>query len=690
MRSDPLRALVMLAVSSFWSGCTCSRTETLIAEDSENGVSWVRVQKSGLSVECAGGHGFGFCLPTSEQSVHTVIRTPDDSFPVSFSCFDEAAIVAEPSMKRFAMRCKTEKWALLIRGSKKSLLWGDAFEELPEWSEVPPLHEVAHLVWQSTPDQAALIDELRATRGEAGLVDLLVATAGMEGDAWTTAYQTLSETDQQTAAAALEKHLRGSPVSSPGVVRRAFDALVPSKHEDRIPAFTRHLDSMPEDAHPEIDALIGLLSHTDPDTASKLACSRAATHCAAGCQLALAVSSAPCSALAERIDATRCAPALLCDQGVCPRAALDEYARGVFASLAPGADPPLRDPKLTLLAAERRGLAGPMHRSIERGRYSTDPVALSCGDAMQSGEPCRCDDDELAENVCQAKHNEATTTFCDVAIDDDRRRLRATSRFSAHAVRLSHGDQLCLEMKDTTIRCMPRWTSARATRVLTDTALYGAGIVLGPEGASAGSGALDLPASPAPLDAARDLGVVAFTAAGGTVHARFDKGGRSEHRFDALTGWAVAHGTVCVLDAGRLQCWGPGTKGVLGAPYEAPHDLGAYEAVTGQRHAICARSDAKRATCWKNGKRFELAWPLASAFAGSARFLCGTDDGRVQCADLNLDAPRTEPVEMPEPVTAVDVHDNHLCALASSGRVYCWNGKGAAARLTWSGEAAGP
>ncbi len=681
-----LQVAVLACLSLLLASCTCSKKETVIATDEEHDVEWVSTKTTGVGLECAGGHGFGICFPTRKHEVKTEIRTPAGSFKIRFSCGEDAKLVAEDGFERFAIKCGAEKWAILYkRKAGSAFLWRGAYQDQPVWEKVPPLHEVAHLIWRKSNRRTALVKELKKTKGHGAVADLLVRCPTCAGGQWKSAYFGLDEASKKRVRAALEKYLSSAKSPPAEVIRRGFSVLEPTTHPARIPAFTRHAVSFPDEKH-ITDALIGLMAYSEAEAAAELACKRIERHCGRGCELALAASTTACKGLNARLEKVQCSADLVCEQSVCATEALEDHWAKQFEELDASKQRRDQDARLLFLATIKRKLDGEVRRRVQRRLYQRDRSSESCKDALQVGEPCRCDEDALNYAACQATSNTAKTPFCRISINDQTERLTTTAVVSAKATRISYGRQLCLRMSDNTYRCTNSPRSAKhSAKPETGLELLDDGI-LRRGGKTTSSGIdLNIPAR-AKVSAIRQMADgVLYTTPDHVAHVRFSKrGGYARHRFKNIQGIALALGTACVLDEKRLQCWGPGSEHPFGTQYDVPHPMGDFDAVTGQRSAICARLPTKMARCWRGGKARDFPWTATDGFAGSGRFLCGLKGGKVLCADLNHDPPRARRVDLPERVTAVEVHDNFKCALAQSGRVYCSVNWLEPERLRWS------
>lgn len=154
---------------------------------------------------------------------------------------------------------------------------------------------------------------------------------------------------------------------------------------------------------------------------------------------------------------------------------------------------------------------------------------------------------------------------------------------------------------------------------------------------------------------------------------------------------------------GKPRCWGSNEDGQLGAPLGQDLSIPTELRATAQRLAVgakhtCALLDG-RVTCWGNSDQAQLGAvgqptpePAAIALEADARAIAAGYahtcavllDGSVACWGSNLYGqlgPRAEPgvtpsgpvpVNLPEPIGAVSAGGEHTCALAESGRVYCW------------------
>ena len=626
-----LQVVALVCLGLLPASCTCSKKKTVIATDEEQGVEWVSTKTTGVGLECAGGHGFGICFPTKKRKVKTEIRTPDGSFKIWFSCGEDAKLVAEDGLERFAVKCGGEKWAILYkRKAGKAFLWRDAYQDPPVWEKVPPLHEVAHLIWQKSTRRTALVTELEKTRGHGAVADLLIKCPTCPGGQWKSAYSNLDAASKKRVRSGLEKYLSTAKSPPAEVIRRGFPILQPTTHPARIPFFTRHVDQFPNDNH-VTDALIGLMSYSEAETASERACKSFTRFCGPGCELALAASISACGALKARLEKVQCSGDLVCGDQLCEPDQLQDHWATQFEALDADKRRRDKDAKLYFLAAIKRKLDGPMRRQSRRRLYQRDRSSDSCRDALRVGQPCRCNDAELEFAACKSSSLTAETRFCKININDRTERLTTTAVVSAKATRISYGRQLCVRMADATYRCAnsPRSAKHSATPE-TGLELLDDGIVRR-DGKTTSSGIdLGISADVRVTAIRRDVDAVLYTTPDDVAYVRFTKrGGYERHEFRDIKGIALASGTACVLDGKQLYCWGPGSDYPFGAQHDTPHPMGEFDAVTGQATRICRasaiedrallRAEGKRRT--SRGRRPRDSWV-------GGRFLCGLKDGK--------------------------------------------------------------
>lgn len=167
-------------------------------------------------------------------------------------------------------------------------------------------------------------------------------------------------------------------------------------------------------------------------------------------------------------------------------------------------------------------------------------------------------------------------------------------------------------------------------------------------------------------------------------------------------GVGLAH-TCAMPSVGRLRCWGNNAQGQLTGtlgqneplPIETP--LTAQHLAVGAGHT-CALMDGKVA-CWGNNEQGQLGSPgppsakpkpvgleadakaLGAGYAHNCAILA---DGRISCWGSNLYGqlgPNAEAgvapsapviVELGEPADKISCGREHTCAVAESGRAYCW------------------
>ncbi len=167
-------------------------------------------------------------------------------------------------------------------------------------------------------------------------------------------------------------------------------------------------------------------------------------------------------------------------------------------------------------------------------------------------------------------------------------------------------------------------------------------------------------------------------------------------------GVGLAH--TCALPAfGKLRCWGVNSVGQLGTPLGVNQAFPTETGVTAQHVSVgaghtCAMMDGTVA-CWGNNEQGQLGVPgppsakptlikletnAKSVSAGYAHNCAVLVDGRLSCWGSNLYGqmgsaaePGVKPsapviVDLPEAVASVSCGREHNCAIATSGRVYCW------------------
>ncbi|MEZ4222807.1 MAG: hypothetical protein R3B13_17835 [Polyangiaceae bacterium] len=682
-RLSAVALTALLVIGCLTPACTCSKKVTVLAEDEAHDVQWVSKETKRVTIGCAGGHGFGICFPTKDRKVVTEIHTPKEEFSVSFSCGNDAQIQAEPGLERFAMKCGPEKWGILYhRHEKTPFLWPEAYASVPDWKDVPPLHEVSHLVWPGG-SRRELVKELRETEGDAAIEKLLSRCPDCPGSEWGMAYDELDDAARGRVRAALLAYLRdGKSVTADGI-RRGFVILLPTKHAEVIPAFTRHLGKLPPSDNEVTDALIGLRSKENVEDAGRRACERVERGCGRGCDLALAASKQPCAALSSRLDRIRCASDALCDDVVCDEVALEKYWQSEFEALRPRGQLASPDARLLQLAARRRGIGAEQLRSIARQVYASPSDAPPCRDAPRAGARCQCDGDELRSSLCKTSEVRFSTEFCDVVISDKARTLAVTATVSANAKRFSFGSALCVEMADGTVRCASSPAYSASFRLEKHADLFEDGVLRRDGVYDANGDVLKIPAEAKVAQLRRDRDSSLFVDKSGALFVRFPQEATYQrHDVDDVRGLAIARGTACILQGQELSCWGP-DKLVFGESRPTPHSLGTFDAVSGEGNTICARSGAGRATCWKNGKTLEFAWPHHGSWVASSRFVCALDAGKVWCADLNDADPKPREVTLPESARELDLEANQGCALLASGKLSCWSNWDSPSPLRW-------
>jgi alpha-tubulin suppressor-like RCC1 family protein len=208
--------------------------------------------------------------------------------------------------------------------------------------------------------------------------------------------------------------------------------------------------------------------------------------------------------------------------------------------------------------------------------------------------------------------------------------------------------------------------------------------------------------------------------------------GEPGERENVLQRTATGAKHTCVLKAGDVYCWGEGADGQLGygntldvgddeTPAQVgPVDLGAkaISIVAGSWHT-CALLETHDVRCWGRGTKGQLGYgntdtigdnevpasvpivnvgPKVVAISAGGDTTCAlTTSGRIRCwgsndsgqlglGNLNRIGDNESPASVPpvdlggDEALAIDVGDQHVCAVMEDGTVACW-GEGADGRL---------
>lgn len=161
---------------------------------------------------------------------------------------------------------------------------------------------------------------------------------------------------------------------------------------------------------------------------------------------------------------------------------------------------------------------------------------------------------------------------------------------------------------------------------------------------------------------------------------------------------AAGQGHACALEEGRVRCWGGTTREQMmgeGSPRKVPVriDLPPAQGVAaGARDRSCAVLDDGTVACWGfDGAvhRLEGVADAVQVVLGGRQGCVRTTVGQVRCFDPSTGGPVGPALEGLPRVVDLDAGEEHVCALAAEGTVWCW-GAGDLGQLGRSPGGEGP
>lgn len=693
------RLLIALATLSL-ADCTCSTESTILASQEQPiEAEIVRTVSSGWTLACAGGHGFGFCLPTGEEKSSVSLVTDDGQWDLGYDCeVGKGELASNDAGTIWAYRCGDEKWTLgyAIGERQKLYEWPQALDgSRPGDADFPTLIVAAPTLYAST--ESRWLDEMIAAVREAGgddaVAKLLIEVAGQRSTDirfWTATRAELPIEQRSTVDAALRSAFSSADASR-AHVEKAIEVLPieePAFADDVLMQAGRFAAERAVLAETLLWAAIG----HDPQKASEIACVRLSNnYCGPDCMVALAGGDHPCPELTEQLDHFRCSARLRQDEKDPASPLASAEALSQLVKERSSARNPSIDPRLWLAAATRRNaVPDAFRRANQRRQYE---MPSNCND-----EACVCNTQLLREMACKLdpSQTELTTPLCTVQLDDESGRFTDAQVESTAMSELRIGTDLaCARLADepSTVRCWGQRFSHGFWREYSDVSGFTVssfGYCLVRETAVecyAGGASVpwlfpDVTASEV-VDVAR-AGRTACVLDGSKAVCREPATNGVERPTDGLPDakrvFVADRDTVCVIGTdGDLWCRGPNEKSRFDDDPDAGHVDGklVFEGpiadVALSQNAVCIARESGEVRC--RGRYTDTKSEEAEQLALSEGSLCFLHDGAVSClGDGVPNGPADKPVavELPARVTSITASGNNTCALLEDGTARCW------------------
>lgn len=139
--------------------------------------------------------------------------------------------------------------------------------------------------------------------------------------------------------------------------------------------------------------------------------------------------------------------------------------------------------------------------------------------------------------------------------------------------------------------------------------------------------------------------------------------------------------SCAVTERGKLWCWGSNQGGQLGHPdlqNIGDDETAASTTAVALTDDVVAVELSFRTTCVVFAGGRARCWGSGGVTPDTTRPPCASEMCEVAgCCDRSLPS-EMEDLPLPEPVVALSGESSHMCALSTTGNVYCWGTTGAA------------